>query len=507
MKATWKIKDVLDANHLPTPQSRQVHVLVEVPEGVSAPENIRKRKRMEDEDAPDAWIKAIKDEQVAALPATCEDLKEHLKRPLHVKVPVNDRLFQIMLSKNTTGELSSILDKLFEPEPRKTLSDITAGVLRDVIDPLGSGSELATEDTYHHLWDSLIAMLLRLVSNGNFRRNTNASTSTGLYRPDLCFYYKNSNICVFRGEEKASGELQVPVKELHEKLTWRYDAAPYVFGYAAVGLQVCLVAIRKDEMTERGAKVEMIETYDLGDLHGRLSFFLALLNFSTLFRPVVDLIQPLDILEYGTIERGNGVQISFAEDCVVKTYPLSMPSDDIIRNLRELHRQMKKHSVPNVVELKKTNMKKKYVKLAPVGRLSPPENVRQLLTALRDILKALVALHAINMMHRDLRWENVLKYPGEGNKWFLIDFDEGASSPAAKVNHLKAESHAPELLLSSSHTVKVDIWSVGFLLKTSPFQDFPSELESMKAQCLQTCPSSRPTAKSLLDVIESLIEC
>ncbi|KAF1775125.1 Protein kinase-like domain [Phytophthora cactorum] len=465
MKATWKIKDVLDANHLPTPQSRQVHVLVEVPEGVSAPENIRKRKRMEDEDAPDAWIKAIKDEQVAALPATCEDLKEHLKRPLHVKVPVNDRLYY-------------------------------CGVLRDVIDPLGSGSELATEDTYHHLWDSLIAMLLRLVSNGNFRRNTNASTSTGLYRPDLCFYYKNSNICVFRGEEKASGELQVPIR----RCTIR-------FGYAAVGLQVCLVAIRKDEMTERGAKVEMIETYDLGDLHGRLSFFLALLNFSTLFRPVVDLIQPLDILEYGTIERGNGVQISFAEDCVVKTYPLSMPSDDIIRNLRELHRQMKKHSVPNVVELKKTNMKKKYVKLAPVGRLSPPENVRQLLTALRDILKALVALHAINMMHRDLRWENVLKYPGEGNKWFLIDFDEGASSPAAKVNHLKAESHAPELLLSSSHTVKVDIWSVGFLLKTSPFQDFPSELESMKAQCLQTCPSSRPTAKSLLDVIESLIEC
>ncbi|KAG2878035.1 hypothetical protein PC129_g23535, partial [Phytophthora cactorum] len=38
MKATWTIKDVLDANHLPTPQSRQVHVLVVVPEqGTSAP--------------------------------------------------------------------------------------------------------------------------------------------------------------------------------------------------------------------------------------------------------------------------------------------------------------------------------------------------------------------------------------------------------------------------------------------------------------------------------------
>ncbi|KAG6942026.1 hypothetical protein JG687_00019298 [Phytophthora cactorum] len=475
MKATWTIKDVLDANHLPTPQSRQVHVLVVVPEGASASKNTRKRKRMEDEDAPDAWIKAIKDEQVTALPLTCEDLKEHLERALHVKVPVNDRLFQIMSTKNSTGELSSILDKLFEPEPRETLSDITAGILGGVIDPLGSGSEFATEDTYHHLWDSLIAILLRRVSNGNFRRNTNVSTSTGLYRPDLCFYYKNSNVCVFRGEEKANGDLQVP-------------------------------AIRKNEMTERGAKVEIIDMYDLGDLNGRLSFLLAVLNLSTLFRPVVDLIQPLDIPEYGTIERVNGVQIAFAEDCVVKTYPQSMPSDNIIRNLRDLHRRMQRHSVPNVVVLKNTNMKKKHVKLAPIGLLSPPENTQQLLMALRDILKALVALHAINLMHRDLRWENVLKYPEEGDKWFLIDFDEGASSPAAKVTHLKAESHAPEILSSSSHTVKVDIWSVGYLLKTSPFQDLPPELESIKAQCLQKNPSSRPTAKSLLTAIESLIE-
>ncbi|KAG2791829.1 hypothetical protein PC118_g23388 [Phytophthora cactorum] len=454
MRATWTIKDVLEEYHMTTPQSRQVHVLVVVPEVAPVLENKRKRKRMED--APDAWIKAIKDEQIIVLPSTCEDLREHLQRALHVKVPLDDTLFLIVSTKNTTGELFSVLEKVFEPEPREKLSHITAGILGGVIDPLGSGSEFATEDTYHHLWDSHIALLLMRVSIGRFLRNMNASTSTGLYRPDLCFYYNNSNVCVFRGEEKASGQLEVPTKELHAKLIWKYDAAPYIFGYAAVGLRVRLLAIRKDEMTERGAKAEIIETYNLGDLNSRISFFLALLNLSTLFRPVVDLIQPLDILEYGIIERGNGVQITFAEDCVMKTYPQSMPSDDIIRNLREKHRKMKKHKVPNVVELKAGNMEKKHVKLAPIGLLSPPENVHQLLTAMRDILKALVALHAINLMHRDLRWENVLKYAGKGDKWFLIDFDEGASSPAAKVNHLKAESHAPEIL-SSSHTVKVDI--------------------------------------------------
>ncbi|KAG3148224.1 hypothetical protein PC128_g23645 [Phytophthora cactorum] len=304
---------------------------------------------------------------------------------------------------------------------------------------------------------------------------------------------------------KGEGSLSVPEKELHANLIWKYDAAPYIFGYAAVGLQVRLLAIKKDEMTKCGAKVEAIETYNLGSLKDRLSFFLAILNLSTLFRPVVDLVQSLGRTEYAIIPRENGVVIEFADDSVTKTYPSDMSSDAFIRNLRMLHQLMKEHSVPNVVELRKTNMKKKYVVLKPIGLPSQPEDVHQLLTALRDIIKALVAMHAIDLMHRDLRWENVLKYPGEDDKWFLIEFDEGALSPAAKVNLLKAESHAPEIL-SSSHTVKVDIWSVGFLLKTSLIQDLPPELERIKTQCLQKSPSKRPTAKSLLKVIESLLE-
>ncbi|KAE8996827.1 hypothetical protein PF005_g17273 [Phytophthora fragariae] len=364
----------------------------------------------------------------------------------------------------------------------------------------------STTKSYIRFWDTLIVDVLDSVSSGGYyMRYTNHSASTGeyMYRPNLCYYFNGGEMCVFRGEEEARGDLSVPIRELHSKLTWKYDDAPYIFGYAAVGFRVCLVAIMKDE-EKTCAKADVIETYDLSSLKGRISFFLAILNISTLLRPIANLVHSLGRTEYEILSRANGVQIEFCDDAVTKRYPPGMPSDNIIRKLKMLHKRMEKNSVPNVVELKKTNMKKKHVVLMPIGLPSKPVNVRELLTALRDILEALVAMHAINLMHRDLRWENVLKYPNE-DKWFLIDFDEGGVSPAAaEVNHLKAESHAPEI--SSSHTIKVDIWSVGLLLKTSCIHDLPPELEKMKTECLQVNPTERPTANSLLETIQSLLK-
>ncbi|OWZ00589.1 Serine/threonine protein kinase [Phytophthora megakarya] len=79
--------------------------------------------------------------------------------------------------------------------------------------------------------------------------------------------------------------------------------------------------------------------------------FLAVLNLSTLLRPIVDLIEPLGIFEYSNIGTGTDEQI------LVKIYSLIM-SDGIIRNLQELHCQIL--GLPNVVGLKTSNMKNKY---------------------------------------------------------------------------------------------------------------------------------------------------
>ncbi|KAG6956459.1 hypothetical protein JG687_00010592, partial [Phytophthora cactorum] len=148
-----------------------------------------------------------------------------------------------------------------------------------------------------------------------------------------------------------------------------------------------------------GARAEEIKQFDLSVINGRLSFLLALLNLSTLFRPVVK------------------------RRCVVS--------------------------------LASSNLKGNLVTFRPIGLVKQPSNVKQLVTALRNILMALAALPEIGLIHRDLRWESVLKYQ-DRDEWFLIDFDEGDSSPAQGAHHLNPESHAPEI--ASEHSVLVDIW-------------------------------------------------
>ena len=80
---------------------------------------------------------------------------------------------------------------------------------------------------------------------------------------------------------------------------------------------------------------------------------------------------------------------------------------------------------------------------APVGRSYLPENLRELLDALICVAEALVALHAINVVHRDIRWANVLRALAEGssssrndnnavsfsNEWALFDFEYAAYAP------------------------------------------------------------------------------
>ncbi|UIZ23806.1 hypothetical protein KXD40_009599 [Peronospora effusa] len=104
------------------PVGRQIHVLVVVPEQFTAVGNERKRQKV-DEDALDAWINTIKNEQVTVLPLTCEDLKKYLQRPLRIKIPIYERYYRVIFSNHDIGNCARAFDKLFESEPRDKVGD------------------------------------------------------------------------------------------------------------------------------------------------------------------------------------------------------------------------------------------------------------------------------------------------------------------------------------------------------------------------------------------------
>ena len=69
-------------------------------------------------------------------------------------------------------------------------------------------------------------------------------------------------------------------------------------------------------------------------------------------------------------------------------------------------------------------------------------------------------------MHRDLRWDNVLKFIDQ-DKWFIIDFDDACHTPSSAPSTLLArDNHAPDIF-EPNHNESVDIWSVGYLIITA----------------------------------------
>ncbi|RHZ77974.1 hypothetical protein Glove_168g328 [Diversispora epigaea] len=111
------------------------------------------------------------------------------------------------------------------------------------------------------------------------------------------------------------------------------------------------------------------------------------------------------------------------------------------------------------------------------------------------------ALHKIKIMHRDIRWENVLKYIDK-DKWFIIDFDDACYNTSVTPGaHLAKENHAPEIF-ESDHNERVDIWSVGFLIRTASVKlEESDELKIYSKKLMAKNKFDRPTAEEGLQWI------
>ncbi|KAL3662985.1 hypothetical protein V7S43_011928 [Phytophthora oleae] len=360
-----------------------------------------------------------------------------------------------------------------------------------------------TEKSYHVTWDMVFHNVLDLIFTRSrcYRESCTASSTTK--RPD--FYCVLDGVCVFRGEEEAPDvSIRVATKDLCSRLVWRFGRVPYMLGYAASGYNIDLLARHLDD-NEVVTKT-VIKSYDFERKEHMFKAKLAMLNLSLLFPAIVEACPEGGKDEYRDITRSSGVVVRLFPTFIKKVFPDTSGFD----HLRLVYGQMERAGAPNVDHLTALRFQKKSLVFEPRGTDKKPSTLLDLFTALRDVLEALVALHRLGWIHRDIRWSNVTRQRNDGFL-VLIDFADAATSPqpSSTGQHLSVEEHAPEIFVENGkHTTAVDIWAVGFLIEScglerGKWQD-SAERSSFCEWLMAKDPTARPSAEGALAELVAL---
>ena len=69
------------------------------------------------------------------------------------------------------------------------------------------------------------------------------------------------------------------------------------------------------------------------------------------------------------------------------------------------------------------------------------------------------------ILHRNIRWPNIIRHLDDPGVWFLIDWDNAAVplGPTTACTHFNRHTHSPRVF-EDGHGYEVDIWGVGELI-------------------------------------------
>ena len=417
-----------------------------------------------------------------------QDLRTVLEAPLPVRLPVANGL---------AARFSHALARHVEPESESHALELSVhlsacllwhwvpgseqhtllGVEALLINPPMALDEFAPED-----------VRLRLVK----RRDT-ADSSSGMtslsqkgkpQRPDLQLLSSDGMRLLLKGEDKAA-DLVAAVKDLFRKTAvWSpmvYGTLPYLLCYAAAAHRIQLYAIPRGGSQQPHA---ISRVFDMSDSRDRVPLLCVAVQLHRLLRAVStslpDCLLPMDqdlvhqhqradgtvpwtrkvILESATLAAIKSIRgwaafckdLGASLDIMTTAYTCPAPLGGLVRAAMVPHLDGDVYTV-------------RIVPLGVTGVHAQPESEAELRDAAHGLLHGLAALHAVGIVHRDLRWDNVAR--SEGFKYFLIDLEACAREGGAPTCRLKCwQSQTLEAAPDGTerYTSASDIHLLGILL-------------------------------------------
>ncbi|XP_022714859.1 uncharacterized protein LOC111274461 [Durio zibethinus] len=384
---------------------------------------------------------------------------------------------------------------------RAILYDILSPIIRT--NPSLSAATATGRDSYIGLWDDCINRVVSKFCSVEMViiRKPSSSLTEPLQDqwPNVTGFVRN--FCLWRGEETdqlREGQLDPP-SSIVEKLLWTYMDLPYLLGYYAVGYMVTLCALSRSQ--DRIIRTDLYSV-DLSSPSERLKALVPCCRIAGLLPLLADRCfnnvnnvgsyKQFLFSDFERIDLGNGSKMEMTPNTVIRSFS----SKKKWAAVKEIYNILD-HRIPHSEFICRASEKDLTLVFKPRGCKSRPINCDQLVEALKYVTKALVALHDLCFMHRDLCWDKVPRRSDRENEWFVCGFEEAVVAPQINPHPaVTAEAggrHAPEMG-RGLHGVKVDVWGVGHLVNTCGLTNMPKMLRELQNRCMDQNPEQRPTA-------------
>ncbi|KAF0552254.1 hypothetical protein F8M41_022211 [Gigaspora margarita] len=402
-------------------------------------------------------------------PPKISELSSVLLQPFNLKIPLSQNIYNRCISSCDDFPISKYFvecqwDTLLDEEDAcypEDLSTLCYLALRGI--EVGS-SKFSRKSN----WDSLIrnpTSVLRQHFKTKYlwkadRNTTDSSITLARFRPD--YWECLNNVLIFKGEEKlANDDLDDAKNELISKMrAWNrclYGDLKYILAYAAGGALLQFYAI------DSSFNLHLIsDILDIGNLKDRVMALICIFNIHRIIRSMESLLPETVVPVWTHFKRTYG-DIFITDTEIEKrifsfsAYPFSDMEilTNIYQNTKKIRNIIHAVKYPQIVD---DTYK---VNLAPLGVRWMPKTEQGVKDAIRCVLDALVDLHKLGYVHRDVRWPNILQLTD--NSWMLIDL-ECAGIDGADVNFGPLKDWAPEVIETKKYTKKADVYMVeGYL--------------------------------------------
>ncbi|GBC07678.1 hypothetical protein RclHR1_07610008 [Rhizophagus clarus] len=426
-------------------------------------------------------------------PVSCDNIKRYFDAPLLKKLPahiVYCNQYPAMLDHKASILLPDVT----------TAVDISMELFKDKIN-----QEMETSYMIDHIIRKMVKITEDYVSDSglewvrNNKMNAYTTTTNKLVRPDVLVYCKN--VLVMMGEEKAANStFQTAAEELDGYFsfwnTLAFGNLPLVISFAAVGSRIQFYYYHVVESSNKPRRELIGNVLSLGTGVGlnNLNALRHTINIIRIIRTFdqCGVIQTPMFKLFKEIHRNNATITIFPEKVRKIIERKSIVDEELHRSIHTIllpnfdhYENVKYHTTKNTIHLT----------YGPVGFLNIPKSENELRYAIADVLEIVSKLHDDDVVHRDIRWENIVKLTD--GKWLLIDFEEAANIGEERD---KLRIAAPEYEDFDLCQKSGDIWMIGKLMNdhriTFPLSERAREFRN---RLLSEDPDRRPTANDALN--------